>query len=676
MAQKKKVHKKQKSKKQKTKITEEFREEESEINELLELNEVPTPEAPDPEELSIKFFTSSVDEELESKDEDDESSGMSGQALSIESSTVIKFSDPQKIVPWTPKTISFNDNLLTFVEPIPPEKTTTWFQDLKLKIKSIYSSEEKPLETHEPEYFHFNKKTYELTKDPPNKSLFKISLNSCKFKTHPLQTEEHKLASELDELVDEYLEKQNSRVLLKLNLQINTLRELVKSESSPHFLAQLKEIKEALHEEEKLRKHLLKDVLDKWVVLKNLRKSQNFHHTTLKLHIKVREVDEKEATLLYKERFESELKEMYQEALLDYYEEKKTSKVKVHKPKIQTIKHQLEEIFKESQPSPNEPKIEIFKGKLFEAPKTIKNNKKYFLKVHFNKRFVGATQSICMNSLFSLEVNENFGVLLFDKRPEVIKISLYEDENLSNTKVATILVQVPEHLSLDSNEIIPFSSENDSITGLLNISLSYKCPKDKHFIPTAPFKDIEKRKTENRNDSDDDLNFCGEEESEGNLRFNLLIARHQKEQTVKDKKFIPSTEFEIEEDNDDMAVLEKGDIDPIDILKYKGKKFLKTLYKELEDHCEEVCRYSSEQWLTGNEPFSLRSFFTSLISMFYQEEQKIEEPLPLKHTAKEYQNFKITMNIVRATGIPNRLFQTNFRDRSGSNASSYFLAQS
>lgn len=672
MALKKKINKKQNSKKQKTKISEEFREEDAEINELLELNEVSTPETPDPEELSIKFFTSSVDKEA--KHDDDESSGNSRHSFSMESSTVIKFSDPQKIVPWTPKTISFNDNLLTLVEPIEPAKTTTWLQDLKSKVMSIYNPDEKPLETCEPEYFHFNKKTFELTKDPPDKSLFKISLNTCKFKTHPLQMEEHKLASELDVLVNQYLEKQNSRTLLRLNLEINTLRDLVKSETNPHFLTQLREVKESLHEQEKLRKDLLKEVLDKWVVLKNLRKSQNFHYTTLKLHIKVKEVDEKEATLLYKARFESELRELYQEALLGYYEEKKSSKIKVHKPKIQAIKHQLEDIFKESQQSPNEPRIEIFKGKLLEAPKPIKNGRKYFLKVHFNKRFVGATQSIWMNSLFSLEINENFGVLLFDKKPEVIKISLFEEENLSNTKVATILIPVPEHLSLDSNETISFSSPNESMTGLLNISLIYKCPKDKHFIPSAPFKDIERRKAESG--CDDDLNFCGEEEIEDNLRFNLLIARHQKEQTVKDKKFIPSTEFEIEEDCEDMVVLEKGDLDPIDVMKYKGKKFLKTLYKELEVHCEEVCRYSSEHWLIGNDPFTLRSFFTSILSLFYQEEQTVEEPPPLKHTTKEFQNFKIKMNIVRATGIPSRLLQTNLYDRSGSNASSYFLAQS
>lgn len=671
MALKKKVIKKQKTKKQKTKITEEFREEESEINELLELNKVLTPEVLDSEELSIKFFTSSIDEEVEAKDGDDESSGNSGHTFS---STVVKFSDPQKIVPWTPKTISFNDNLLTLVEPIEPVKATTWFQDLKSKVMSTYSSEQKPLES-EPEYFHFNKKTFELTKDPPNKSLFKISLNTCKFTTHPLQSEEHKLASELDGLVDQYLEKQNSRFLLKLNLEINTLRDLVKSEANQHFLTQLREVKKSLHAEEKLRKDLLKEILDKWVALKHLRKTQNFHYTTLKLHIKVKEVNEKEATLLYNERFESELREMYQEALEEYYVEKKTSRVKVHKPKIQTIKHQLEEIFKESQQSLKEPRIEVFKGKIFEAPKTIKNSKRYFLKVYFNKRFVGATQSIWMNSLFSLEVNENFGILLFDKKPEVIKISLYEEENLSNIKVATVLVPVPDHLSLDSNETISFASPNESITGLLNISLDYKCPKDKHFIPSAPFKDIEKRKT-NEDDSNEDLNFCGEEEIEDNLRFNLLIARHKKEQTVKDKKFIPSTEFEIEENNDDMAVLEKGDLDPIDILKYKGKKFLKTLYKELEEHCEEVCRYSSEHWLMGNEPFTFRSFFSSVVSLFYQDERKVEEPLPLKHTTKEFQNFKITMNIVKATGIPNRLLQTNLYDRSGSNASSYFLAQS
>lgn len=477
MALKKKIIKKQKIKKQKTKISEEFREEESEINEILELNEVSTPEHPDPEELSIKFFTSSVDE---FKDDDDESSNKSGRTFSMESSTFVKFSDPQKIVPWTPTTISYNENLLTLIEPIAPTKTTTWFQDLRSKMMSIYSSEKKSVETSEPEYFHFNKKTFELTKDPPNKSLFKISLNTCKFKTHPLQTEEHKLASELDELVDQYLEKQNSRVLVKLNLQINTLRDLVKSETNPDFLGQLKEVKEALHTEEKLRKDLLNEVLDKWVALKNLRKSQNFHYTTLKLHIKVQEMDVKEATSLYNERFESELKELYQEALFDYYEEKKMSKVKVHKPKIQPIRHQLEEMFKESQQSPNEPRIEIYKGKLVEAPKTIKNSKRYFLKIHFNKRFVGATQPISMNSLFSLDINENFGVLLFDKNPEIIKISLYEEEHLTNLKVATILVPVPDHLSLDSDESLSFSSVNEAITGSLSISLNYKHPKANH----------------------------------------------------------------------------------------------------------------------------------------------------------------------------------------------------
>lgn len=108
------------------------------------------------------------------------------------------------------------------------------------------------------------------------------------------------------------------------------------------------------------------------------------------------------------------------------------------------------------------------------------------------------------------------------------------------------------------------------------------------------------------------LYFCPIEELEHNRRFKLLRSRYLKNDArTRDLRFIAALDNELEFDWTDKeeAVIEAGDwMDPIDLHKHKGKKYLKQLYEAIRSQCERlsIAAASTEKMLIGDLPANWR----------------------------------------------------------------------
>lgn len=108
------------------------------------------------------------------------------------------------------------------------------------------------------------------------------------------------------------------------------------------------------------------------------------------------------------------------------------------------------------------------------------------------------------------------------------------------------------------------------------------------------------------------LKFCSMEELENNQRFKILCSRFQQnDNRTKDLRYVPSLEHELEYayDEQEDIVIDAGNwMDPIDLHKHEGKKYLKLLYEAICNQCTRLSKVmeNSENLLLGDEPATLR----------------------------------------------------------------------
>lgn len=149
------------------------------------------------------------------------------------------------------------------------------------------------------------------------------------------------------------------------------------------------------------------------------------------------------------------------------------------------------------------------------------------------------------------------------------------------------------------------------------------------------------------------------------FRFNILTARYQNQLHFKYKKFIPQLEREIEFDHkhDQSMIDDSIGMDPIDIQRYRGRKYLKKVYEIITNHCENLNRDKLNTNILVGDQFPT---FGS-ISMAFLEMLGPKRPLkPIRRTTSsrtsckvsEIYNFNIVINVVRAFGVPVRIDET------------------
>lgn len=153
--------------------------------------------------------------------------------------------------------------------------------------------------------------------------------------------------------------------------------------------------------------------------------------------------------------------------------------------------------------------------------------------------------------------------------------------------------------------------------------------------------------------------FCSRHKFNENKRIDMLNARFNSDLKLKDCKLIPHTEVEIEIPVDLKMFEDMLWVDPIDVQRYQGKKYLKHIYDIITNHCEVINRDTEHRdLLIGDTPPTLYGALEAFTNIFSP-----RRPLnPHRKTFIRRSNFRedsvsrfnVIVNVVRASGIPYR----------------------
>lgn len=159
--------------------------------------------------------------------------------------------------------------------------------------------------------------------------------------------------------------------------------------------------------------------------------------------------------------------------------------------------------------------------------------------------------------------------------------------------------------------------------------------------------------------NEDTYAFCDRDKLNDNKRIELLNARFNSDLKLKDCKLVPHNEVEIEIPVDLKIFEDMLWVDPIDVQRYQGKKYLKHVYDIITNHCEVINRnYEHRDLLIGDTPPTLYGAIEAFTNIFSP-----RRPLnPHRKTLIRKSNFhedrvnrfNIIINVVRASGIPYR----------------------
>ncbi|XP_011206624.3 coiled-coil and C2 domain-containing protein 2A [Bactrocera dorsalis] len=607
----------------------------------------------------------------------------------------------------------------------------------------------------------------EPTRQPdeiPTRKFVRIYLKELLFTAHPHLLEEHRLSNALEELYENYVQRQQQHVCEKLRAQLQTERRVVnelllresrnsaeqesartierRARQLENQLLTVRALRNSLYEEEAHSKQLLKEILDTWKRLKQLRKTQDYQCTRFKLRIYVEDAANTAAEAQrWAERFETDLHEIYREELEIYYRAKRLWKardrkadtaelpIKPRKPDITQLSTELRAKLAECLGAQGEPKINVqlhrvCEGEFYNLP-GLKRLKSFYMKIYFDGEFVSATRSYRIEPDLRIPMNEVFGIFLERRMPKDIRVTLYEKFRLhSARKVVDIAVPIPHalHTADTEQQRICFTAQKSlNVSGRLTIRFQCEEQVDlsaRWYVPTAAnasptispqsspasqamarehhAEELLAQLDDNAQHTDDDevasesaepdkppamslntctleedlLHVCPIEDLKHNRRFKLLRSRYLKnDPRTRDLRFIAALDNELEFDWSDKedAVIEAGDwMDPIDLHKHEGKKYLKQLYEAIRSQCARltIAAASAEELLIGDVPANWSTFFQAL-SLIFNPRRTLSSPPTPSATSRAHvldmdasQNYKIVLNIVRATGIPVRIPNT------------------
>lgn len=101
--------------------------------------------------------------------------------------------------------------------------------------------------------------------------------------------------------------------------------------------------------------------------------------------------------------------------------------------------------------------------------------------------------------------------------------------------------------------------------------------------------------------NEDQTSFCSADVIRLDKRLNLLADRFNADLKFKDRKFVPNTEREVidceKTDDDDTAqcIEDLEWMDPIDLQRHRGKKYLRNMYRTLTNYCDILSRTADAQ---------------------------------------------------------------------------------
>lgn len=101
--------------------------------------------------------------------------------------------------------------------------------------------------------------------------------------------------------------------------------------------------------------------------------------------------------------------------------------------------------------------------------------------------------------------------------------------------------------------------------------------------------------------NEDQTAFCSADVIRQDKRLNLLADRFNADLKFKDRKFVPNTEREVidcdkTDDEDTVQCIEDLEwMDPIDLQRHRGKKYLRNMYRTLTNYCDILGRNADAQ---------------------------------------------------------------------------------
>lgn len=320
----------------------------------------------------------------------------------------------------------------------------------------------------------------------PDRKVLMLSMKELRFTEHPQLREEHRLATNLELMYDyqqqRLTEKISERLYATLQVERRVLNELllkVSNNSSENtttsgnvnaserqvkgqdnekttevlFYTQqidtlrhkIKMLRNKLYSEEATNKELLKNILNEWTQLKELRETQGESYTRLNFSIQIEELDEaeiEERQKWWSKRFSIDLDEWYRESLAVYNCEKEKwvqdqgeskgdrvkMKLKPKKPSRKQLSAQLKEIYARSFRLAQEPRINIVRTltdeKEFNALPLPPKEYNYKLRIYFDGTLVATTRTYKLQRDLSLQINEKTCVILNHSLPKDIRIKV------------------------------------------------------------------------------------------------------------------------------------------------------------------------------------------------------------------------------------------------------------
>lgn len=296
--------------------------------------------------------------------------------------------------------------------------------------------------------------------------MLKIHIKHIYFDVHPAFNDEQKVARQLESLYDEFITIKQNDILTKIETKLNILRQLLetvsksgksKSQKQLNFnnlqihRDELKELRATWHRESARNRLVMKSILEKWAELKRLREGNSEPTTSVKLLIKVHEVDAGQDEYEWCERFELEHREMMEEAM-ELYRKQKTERKKnrkgnrnpttgpetsdnlqrneendqesseIVKPKANKIEEQLLQIFADSMRPPGEQIVDFELQKSGTA--TTKNQPKYIVRLVLDDGQLEFPESTKLNNIGQANLNAVYTIKFTTKISKKLKFQV------------------------------------------------------------------------------------------------------------------------------------------------------------------------------------------------------------------------------------------------------------
>lgn len=176
---------------------------------------------------------------------------------------------------------------------------------------------------------------------------------------------------------------------------------------------------------------------------------------------------------------------------------------------------------------------------------------------------------------------------------------------------------------------------------------------------------------------EDELTFCSEEEFKSNKRNKILMERSKKNLKFKDLKLVPHERQLDGMVNESFMKLidETLGMDPIDLQRFKGKKYLGEVYGTISSYCKSLNEECEENQLLMDNMPTLASISTAFFQLFgpnrpLKPVRRRQGSHRLSSRNVDVRQFKVSLNIVRAFGIPQRTDEVQVNPRKSSNMSS------